>query len=93
MIRANALEDQFPTLSLQSRAAHADDGGRQTADIWAMTRAANLGQAGSTEGWLNDKQLIDHRDSRFTAGRIGLWTKADSITAFDSLTVLPIEGG
>ncbi len=30
---------------------------------------------------------LDHHDSRFTAGRVGLWTKADSITAFDDLTV------
>jgi hypothetical protein len=45
------------------------------------------------QGWLNDRQLIDHSEGRFAAGRIGLWTKADSVTAFDSLTVLPIEGG
>jgi hypothetical protein len=45
------------------------------------------------QGWLNDQHLIDHNDSRFVAGRIGLWTKADSVTAFDSLSVLPIEGG
>ena len=48
---------------------------------------------GRLQGWLNDQHLIDHSDSRFTAGRIGLWTKADSVTAFDSLNVLPIEGG
>ena len=24
---------------------------------------------------------------RFSAGRVGLWTKADSITAFDDLTI------
>jgi hypothetical protein len=34
------------------------------------------------KGWLNDQLLIDHHDSRFTSGRVGLWTKADSITAF-----------
>src|SRR2546421_571225 len=48
---------------------------------------------GRLQGWLNDQHLIDHSDSRFAAGRIGLWTKADSVTAFDSLNVLPIEGG
>jgi len=44
------------------------------------------------QGWLNDRVLIDQRDGRFTVGRIGLWTKADSITAFDSITVIPIDG-
>jgi hypothetical protein len=38
--------------------------------------------AGSTGG-----PLINHRDGRFTSGRVGLWTKADSITAFDSLAI------
>jgi hypothetical protein len=43
--------------------------------------------------WLNDRELIDHRDDRFAIGRIGLWTKTDSVTAFDSLTVLPLDAG
>ena len=32
--------------------------------------------------------VIDHRDATFTAGRIGLWTKADSVTCFDDVAVL-----
>jgi hypothetical protein len=43
---------------------------------------ANLVQA-SLDGQL----LIDHQDSRFKAGQIGLWTKADSVTAFDDLEI------
>ena len=31
--------------------------------------------------------LLERRDSRFKAGRVGLWTKADAITAFDDLTI------
>jgi hypothetical protein len=30
---------------------------------------------------------MDHRDSQFTTGRIGLWTNADFITAFDRLAI------
>ena len=39
-----------------------------------------------------DGQLvIDHRDTTFTeAGRVGLWTKADSVTSFDDLSVEPL---
>jgi len=29
----------------------------------------------------------DYRDSRFKSGRVGLWTKADSITAFNDFTI------
>src|SRR5262245_12234381 len=93
MIRANALEDNF-------RLYYYDQGRRMLTT--APVKPPTLGQwhalqisakRDRLQGWLDDKQLIDHRDSRFTVGRIGLWTKADSITAFDSLTVLPIEGG
>lgn len=32
-------------------------------------------------------RVLDHRDSTFTdAGRVGVWTKADSVTWFDDLT-------
>jgi hypothetical protein len=39
------------------------------------------------QGYLNNRLFIDHRDSRFRAGQIGLWTKADSVTAFDNLEI------
>jgi len=35
----------------------------------------------------NGKQLFEVEDSTFTdAGKVGLWTKADSITLFDEVT-------
>jgi len=35
----------------------------------------------------NDKQLFEVEDSTFSnAGKIGLWTKADSVTLFDVIT-------
>lgn len=39
------------------------------------------------QGWLNGRLLLDQHDERFRAGRVGVWTKADSITAFDDLTI------
>jgi hypothetical protein len=45
-------------------------------------RCRNLIQA-----YPNGHLLSDHRDSRFQAGQVGLWTKADSITAFDELEI------
>jgi Domain of Unknown Function (DUF1080) len=87
VIRANALEDNF-------RFYYYDKGRRQLAT--AKVRAPSLGQwhtlravavGNQVQGWLNGTLLLDQRDTRFRAGRVGLWTKADSVTAFDSLVV------
>jgi hypothetical protein len=92
VIRANALESNFNLY-------YYDRGRREIAG--ASVKAPALGQwhklritaAGDRiQGWLNDQALIDRRDSRLASGRIGLWTKADSITAFDDLTVTPQSG-
>jgi hypothetical protein len=92
VIRANALEDNFNFY-------YYDRGRRQIAG--ASVKAPALGQwhklriaaAGDRiQGWLNDQALIDRRDSRFTSGRIGLWTKADSVTVFDDLTITALNG-
>lgn len=89
VIRANALEDNF-------RLYYYDQSRRQIAS--ASIRAPALGQwhklrisaAGERiQGWLNDQALLDYRDSRFKSGRVGLWTKADSVTAFDDLVMRP----
>jgi Domain of Unknown Function (DUF1080) len=91
VLRANAREDNF-------RFYYYDRGRRMLAS--ANVAAPALGQwhtlqiiatGDRFQGRLNDRELIDHRDDRFSVGRIGLWTKADSVTAFDALTVLPVE--
>jgi hypothetical protein len=87
VVRANALEDNFRLYSY-------DRGRRQLAT--ARVKAPALGQwhtvrvvavGDHLQAWLDGVRHLDHHDSRFTAGRVGLWTKADSITAFDDLTV------
>jgi Domain of Unknown Function (DUF1080) len=92
VIRANALEDNFTFY-------YYDRGRRQIAG--ASVKAPALGQwhklkitavGDRIQGWLNEQALIDRRDSRFKSGSIGLWTKADSITAFDDLTVTAVNG-
>ena len=37
--------------------------------------------------WFDGKQLIDAHDKTYAAGKVELWTKADSVIAFDSLKV------
>jgi sorbitol-specific phosphotransferase system component IIA len=93
VIRANALENNFNFY-------YYDRGRRQLSG--ASVKAPALGQwhrlritavGDRIQGWLNDQGLIDRRDSKFKSGRVGLWTKADSITAFDELTVTAVNGG
>ena len=41
--------------------------------------------------YFDDKPLFEANDETFGgAGKIGLWTKADSVTYFDDLTAGPI---
>jgi hypothetical protein len=87
VVRANALEDNF-------RLYYYDRGRRQLASArvtppalgqWHTIRVVAVGDR--IQASLNDALLIDHRDMRFRAGRVGLWTKADAVTAFDDLVI------
>jgi 3-keto-disaccharide hydrolase len=93
VVRANALEDNFRLYTY-------DRGRRQIASAsvkvptlgqWHAVRLVAVGD--HIQAWLDSKLLLDHRDARFKSGRVGLWTKADSITAFDSLTVRGVRAG
>jgi hypothetical protein len=92
VVRANALEDNF-------RLYYYDRGRRQLASArvkapafgqWHAVRVVAVGD--HMQAWLDGALLLDHRDSRFKSGRVGLWTKADSITAFDDLTIRGVTG-
>ncbi len=44
------------------------------------------------EVYWDSKKAIDIHDSTFRdADKIGVWTKADSITYFDNLSIMPLE--
>ena len=93
VVRANALEDNF-NLYYYDRSRHQITGARIKAPALGQWHKLRITAEGDRiKGWLNDQPLIDHHDSRFTSGRVGLWTKADSITAFDDLVVSPMGGG
>lgn len=93
VIRANALEDNF-NLYFYDRGRRQLAGSRVKAPALGQWHKLRISAEGERlKGWLNDQQLIDHRDNRFASGRIGLWTKANSITAFDDLIVSPINRG
>ncbi len=92
ILRANALEDNF-------RLYVYDRGRRQltTARVkppvlgqWHTVRLVAVGD--HVQAWLDGALYLDHRDARLGSGRVGLWTKADSITAFDNLTIRGTKG-
>jgi hypothetical protein len=93
VVRANALEGNFRLYSY-------DRGRRQLASAsvkppalgqWHTLRVTAIGD--HIQGWLDGALLLDHHDARFKSGRAGLWTKADSITAFHDFTVRGVTGG
>jgi len=93
VVRANALESNF-------RLYYYDRGRRQlaTASVkapplgeWHALRVVAVGDR--IQAWLDGTLYLNHRDARFKFGRVGLWTKADSVTAFDDLTIRGVMGG
>jgi hypothetical protein len=93
LIRANALEDNFRfyyydrgrSMITSARVRAPATGG------WHTLRAVVAGD--HIQGWLDDVLLLDSHDKRFAAGRVGLWTKTDSITAFDDLVIRGVSAG
>ena len=83
--RANALEANVRLY----RVVHGDRQQFASADLpvtsgeWHTLEAHARGSS-LTVKW-DDKQVISATDDTFQRGKIGLWTKADSVTAFDDL--------
>ena len=87
VVRANALEDNIRLYSYDRQR-------RQTASVrvkapalgqWHTLRLVALGDR--VQAWLDGTRYLDERNPRFKVGKVGLWTKADSITAFDDLVI------
>jgi len=87
LVRANALENNFRLYTLI-------DGSRRTLASARVTEP-KLGQwhtlrvtatGPRIQAWLDGAALLDHKDTTYTRGFIGLWTKADSVTEFADLT-------
>src|SRR6516162_1344343 len=79
VVRANALEDNF-NLYYYDRDRHQISGARVKAPALGQWHSLRISaEQDRIKGWLNDELLIDQRDKRFTSGRVGLWTKADSV--------------
>ena len=95
VVRANALEDNVVLYKTVDGVRSAlDIVGRKggygvsvpvPANIWHSLRIDFKGARFTAS--FNGKQMFEVDDSTFTdAGKVGLWTKADSVTLFDEMT-------
>ncbi|MBI2889240.1 MAG: hypothetical protein HYY13_00485 [Nitrospirae bacterium] len=91
--RANALENNIRLYYVKDgrRRQFASWSGKVSAGAWHELRADARGD--QIEIFWDGERIIDAHDKTFTeAGKVGLWTKADSVTYFDDLAVAPLGG-
>jgi hypothetical protein len=97
IVRANALEDNVVLYKVQGgkRTDLPVKGAGRTygkpaevpANAWSTLRVVATGPR--FEVYLNGNKLYEVEDTTFAkAGRAGVWTKADSVTQFDDLTIV-----
>lgn len=100
IVRANALEDNvvaYKTVSgkrtsigIQSDSKSYGVDAKVPSGQWSTLRVRMVGN--TAEIFLNDKKLFDVESDAFKdAGKVGLWTKADSVTYFDDLKVTSLD--
>src|SRR5437867_2309042 len=90
--RANALENNVRIYYVKDgkRRQFAGWNGEVTSGAWHELRVDAKGDHFEVS-W-DGKKVIEATDKTFPiAGKIGLWTKADSVTYFDDLTVGPMD--
>ena len=89
VVRANALEDNFRLYTMVD--------GRRRLVASAKVAEPKLGQwhrirvvakGPKVQAYLDESLLLDHEEKTFTAGWVGLWTKADSVTEFADLEIV-----
>ncbi len=89
--RANALESniRFYTVKEGRRKQLASYSGTVTAGKWHEYAVEIRGD--HIQVFWDGQKILDHHDATFPeAGRIGVWTKADSVTYFDDLSAAPL---
>jgi hypothetical protein len=90
IVRANALENNFHLYRMVNgkRLQFAGAKAKVSPGQWHTLRVVAKGD--HITCWFDGKQLIDAHDKTYTTGKVGLWTKADSVIAFDDLAVSPL---
>ena len=95
VVRANALEDnvRFYRVVKGKREQLAGTNTKVATNTWHTLTLKADGDRFTIS--YDGKELYTARDTTFAeAGKVALWTKADSVTYFDNLTIRPLpEGG
>jgi len=75
---------------------HTINGGRRAFQNQPVMVATNVWHTLKMEArgnlfivWFDGEKVLDAHDDTFQSGRVGLWTKADSVIEFDDFTVAP----
>lgn len=91
ILRANALEDNVNIYKYVGggRRAVQESSAKVPSGTWQELRVEVNGN--HIRGFLNGKLVVETTDNTFKAGKIGLWTKADSVTCFDNVQVNPAK--
>jgi hypothetical protein len=87
VVRANALENNFRLYKMVNgrREQFAGADVKVAPNQWHTLRA--VAQGDQIICYFDGQKLIDVRDATYIQGKVGLWTKADSVTVFADLTV------
>lgn len=93
VVRADAREDNFRLYSYDRHRLQLATAPVKAPALgeWHTIRVVAVGD--HMQAWLDGIWYLDHRDPQFTSGRVGLWTKAEAITAFDDLSIRGVTGG
>ena len=91
VVRANALEDNVRLYKMVNgrRLQFAGANIKVSSGQWHTLRVVAKGD--HLTCFYDGKQVIDAHDKTYSSGKVGLWTKADSVIAFDDMTVTPIQ--
>jgi hypothetical protein len=102
VVRANALEDNVALFKVEGGERTALSPKTSASSSYAVSYQipkqawSNLSVAVRDNAFsvsLNGKWLFDVDDATFAkAGKVGLWTKADSVTYFDDFRYVPVGG-
>lgn len=88
VVRANALEDNVRLYKVEAakRSQFAGADVKVTPGEWHSLKLSVRG--GHFVVWFDGRKLFEADDATFKEpGRVGLWTKADSVTEFDDLRI------
>ena len=85
IVRANALEGNVNLYKYAGgrRSGLKDGSAKVVAGQWQDLRVEVTGK--QFRGFLDGQQVVEASDDTYQAGKVGLWTKADSVTCFDDV--------